>query len=144
LIRIRTWSMVLVAVLMVFAACGDEEQPDPGATASPSPSASAEPSPEDSPSDEPSTEPEPQFTVEIVVKGGSVKGPDSVDVKVGDKVSIAVTSDVADHVHVHGYDKLVDVEPGKQAVLRFTADLPGVWEVELEDAGKQLLELKVS
>jgi len=54
-----------------------------------------------------------------------------------------VTADRADEVHVHGYDRMVDVEPGKPAVLEFTANLPGVFEVELEEASLKLVELQV-
>jgi heme/copper-type cytochrome/quinol oxidase subunit 2 len=122
------------------AACGDDD-PGPDAQVQVSPSPEATETGGDTPA-EPAS-PEPKFTVEVTVANGEVEGPKSVEVKAGEKVSIAVTSDVADHVHVHGYDELVDLVPGKRAVLRFAANIPGVWEVELEDAGKLLFELKV-
>ena len=55
-----------------------------------------------------------------------------------------MTADRADEVHLHGYDRKVDIEPGKPAELEFTADVPGVFEVELEEAGLKLVELQVS
>jgi FtsP/CotA-like multicopper oxidase with cupredoxin domain len=132
--------LMLVALLGV--ACGDG---DPGSEAEPkaSPTPEATETAGETSDESPSPEPEPKFTVEVTVANGEVEGPKSVEVKAGEKVSIAVTSDVADHVHVHGYDELVDLVPGKRAVLRFTANIPGAWEVELEDAGKLLFELKV-
>ena len=60
------------------------------------------------------------------------------------KVRLEVTADRADEVHLHGYDRKVDISPGKPAVLEFTADVPGVFEVELEEAGLKLVELQVS
>lgn len=132
----------LALVLVVGTACGGEADPGPRADPSPSPTPNATATPE-TPVESPTSEPAPRFTAEVTVAGGKVRGPKVVEVEVGEKVSIAVTSDVADHVHVHGYDELVDVAPDERAVLRFTADIPGVWEVELEDAHKLLFELKV-
>jgi hypothetical protein len=36
-----------------------------------------------------------------------------------------VTADRADEVHLHGYDRKVDIEPGTPAVLEFQADTRG-------------------
>lgn len=82
--------------------------------------------------------------IEITVTDGNVEGGGRHEVSVGDTVTIRVTSDVADHVHVHGYDLMADVGPGSQAEITFSADIPGVWEVELEEARLALLELQVS
>lgn len=74
-----------------------------------------------------------------VPKGGIVRKT----VKQGDRVVIVVTSDVADHVHLHGYDIMRDVAPGKTARIRFRANVPGRFEVELEDRGVQIASLTV-
>jgi hypothetical protein len=66
-----------------------------------------------------------------------------VRVSRGDKVRIQVEADRAEEVHVHGYDLKKDVAPGKPAVIEFTADAPGVFEVELEQAKLPLFELQV-
>src|SRR3546814_16091229 len=76
----------------------------------------------------------------VTCAGGHVKGGGRTSVPLGDAVTIRVTSDVTDHVHLHGYDVLADVAAGGTAELVFTADIPGVFEVELEDAGLALLE----
>jgi hypothetical protein len=55
-----------------------------------------------------------------------------------------VHADVSDEVHVHGYDIHGDVSPESPSSITFTADAPGVFEVELESAGLLLFELKVS
>ncbi|MBA2384839.1 MAG: hypothetical protein H0V68_09300 [Actinobacteria bacterium] len=54
-----------------------------------------------------------------------------------------MTSDVADEVHVHGYDVHADVARGQPATIEFTADVPGRFEIELEERGLQIAELEV-
>jgi hypothetical protein len=54
-----------------------------------------------------------------------------------------VESELTDHVHLHGYDLMADVAPRAPATIRFTADAPGRFEIELEDRGLQIGELEV-
>jgi hypothetical protein len=59
------------------------------------------------------------------------------------RVRLRVSSDVSDHVHLHGYDIMRDVAPGRPAVIRFRARTVGRFEVELEDRSFQIAELEV-
>ena len=59
------------------------------------------------------------------------------------EVVLVVESELADHVHLHGYDLMADVAPGSPATIRFTADASGLFEIELEDRGLQIGELEV-
>ncbi len=86
----------------------------------------------------------PVTEVDLKITDGKVEGPKEVNVPLGSQVEMTVTSDVADEIHVHGYDVMTDVEPGKPAAVMFTADAPGVFEVELEDEGLLLIEVSVS
>ena len=61
----------------------------------------------------------------------------------GDSIEVIVRSDVADHIHVHGYDLTADVAPGRPARIAFEATIPGRFEVELEDRGVQIADLEV-
>lgn len=89
------------------------------------------------------TLPDPDI-VEVSVEGGEVVGGSvSVQRDLGSTVRI-VTTDAADHVHIHGYDLFFDVEPDSPAEIEFIADVPGVFEVELEDSHLLLIELEVS
>jgi hypothetical protein len=82
--------------------------------------------------------------VRIVVRGGEVVGGlKRATVDQGEKVAIVVSADVAEEVHLHGYDKSADVAPGKPARLVFVASIPGRFEVELEDRGLQIADLEV-
>lgn len=81
---------------------------------------------------------------EIGVEGGEpVGGIQGLSVRTGETVRFAVRSDVADEVHVHGYDRSRPVARGRPARFQFPADLEGVFEVELEKRGVEIAELRV-
>jgi hypothetical protein len=82
--------------------------------------------------------------IEVTVTGGQVTGDTGrVPVPAGEHVTLVVTSDAADELHVHGYDLTADLPPGTPATVEFDASIPGVFEVELHDAGTLLLSLQV-
>ena len=82
--------------------------------------------------------------LEVTVTGGQVSGDiGRVPVPVGEHVTLVVTSDAADELHVHGYDLGAGLAPGIPATVAFDATIPGVFEVELHDAGTLLLSLQV-
>jgi len=92
------------------------------------------------------TEPEVEkpTVVRIVVVNGAPKGGivrKSVDK--GDRVVIVVKSDVADEVHLHGYDLKLHVAAGGTGRIAFRANVPGRFEVELEERGVQIADLTV-
>jgi hypothetical protein len=83
-------------------------------------------------------------TVRIVVVNGAPKGGivrETVDK--GDRVVLVVKSDVADEVHLHGYDIKRDVAAGGTVRLPFKATIPGRFEVELEDRALQIADITV-
>jgi hypothetical protein len=83
--------------------------------------------------------------VAIVVENGAPKGGIvRKTVSKGDHVVLVVTSDVADEIHLHGYDMKKDVAAGGTIRLPFTATLPGRFEVELEQRGVQIADLTVN
>jgi len=134
---------IAVVVLFLVLRPGRSDQdgtPRSGATSAPS-LGPASGSLAESPS--PSAEPT-RAQIEVTVRGGQVRGPREFEVSRGQQVHMVIDADVADEVHVHGYDLMVDVRPGRPAELTFEATAPGVFEVELEDAGLLLFQLKVS
>lgn len=94
-----------------------------------------------------SRSPSPQaadVTRKITIKDGNVAPPmDRVQVNQGQRVRLMVKSDQPDHVHVHGYDLEKEVTPGRPAVISFTADQTGLFEVETHQSALQLLQLQV-
>lgn len=83
--------------------------------------------------------PPPPARVSVVVRDGlPVDGVRRVTVARGRRVVLRVTSNVPDHVHLHGYDLMRDVGPGQPAQIAFRATIPGTVEAELEDSGVQI------
>lgn len=81
----------------------------------------------------------------IVVRGGEpVGGVRELEHEAGERVRFRVRSDVADHVHVHGYDLMKDVPAGGAVAFSFPADIEGIFEIELEERGAQIAELRVA
>ena len=82
--------------------------------------------------------------IEVEVADGQVTGDTGrLTVPAGEHVTLVVTSDVADEVHLHGYDLEGRLTPGAPTTLTFDATVPGVFEVELHEAGTLLLSLQV-
>ncbi|RBQ15961.1 hypothetical protein DP939_32085 [Spongiactinospora rosea] len=79
----------------------------------------------------------------VVVGGDKVTGPDVIEARTGETVQIVVTSDVADELHVHGYDRTAELVAGRPSTLTLAAGLPGVFEVEVHENGLLLTRLRV-
>lgn len=125
-------SVILVAAL-ALTGCG-APPPAPSAAAAlpaPTPAAGA-----------PATPTEER--VELRFTGGEAEGGLArVAVERGAQVVLVVTSDRPDEAHLHGYDRTVELRPGRPGELRFTADVPGVFEFELHDSGVQLARVEI-
>jgi hypothetical protein len=89
--------------------------------------------------------PKPEPIIRITVENGKpVGGVNKINVDKGDDVKFAVVSDVADEIHVHGYDLMKRVEAGGRAEFSFKAKMDGIYEIELEEHGEQIAELQVN
>jgi FtsP/CotA-like multicopper oxidase with cupredoxin domain len=119
----------LTAPLAGLTACGSSA-PSSGAASTASSTAS-------------STEQTAQV-IALTVTGGEVSGATGrVPVQLGSTVRLEVTADVTEEVHVHGYDLMQDTLPGQPVTIEFTANIPGVFEVELEQSKLPLTRLQV-
>ena len=143
--------VLALALALLLAACGgtgstgtSASPTSPGSTGPSTTAGSGGPS-GTSPSTGPGTAaPFTGVGVAVRVTGGKVVPPTHrVNVPMGQRVRLEVDSDVADEVHVHGYDLKKNVAPGAPATVEFVADQPGVFEVELEEAKLQLVQLEV-
>ena len=81
----------------------------------------------------------------IVIRNGEpVGGIKELEYSAGDQIRFEVTSDVADEVHVHGYDLMQDVPAGGTVSFDFPAEIEGIFEAELEGRKEQIAEIRVN
>ena len=78
-----------------------------------------------------STTPSGPVTITVTIANGKVSPSGATyDVTKGAEVTITVTSDSKDTIHVHGYEIEKDVVPGQETVITFVADQTGRYEIE--------------
>ena len=79
-----------------------------------------------------------------ITDGHKTGGPDTIDAKSGETLTLEVTSNVADELHVHGYDKELELAPNATTRLTFTTDIPGTFEIELHSTDSVIASLRVT
>jgi hypothetical protein len=88
--------------------------------------------------------PPPPRVETIRMRGRAPVGePQTLEYESGDTIRLRFRSDVAEEVHIHGYDKYVDVPANGSARTRFKADLEGIFEVESHGSGEILAKLEI-
>lgn len=150
--RVRRWrlgaAIPAVAVVMMAAACGNEGSDDArqqGTTPSSTTTTVGPATTTTTPGEATTTTVDDAARIEVRVEDGAVVGGAGRHrVTLGEPMVLVVHADVADEVHVHGYDHTAPVTPAAPAELRFTPDIPGVFEVELEERGLVLVRLEVA
>lgn len=78
-----------------------------------------------------------------VQQGRLISGPALIQVEQGEPVTLEITSDHADELHLHGYDLQLALPAGQPARLSFTAERSGRFEYELHHAHRELGVLEV-
>lgn len=138
----RSLALVIALVVAVgLAGCGGDDDGDGGGSAGGGYGGAAA-NTEDATTTEQTTERPPVATV-VVRDGEPVGGVQELEFGAGDTVRFKVRSDVADEIHVHGYDLSEGVTAGGSASFAFPADIEGIFEVELEERGTPIAELRV-
>lgn len=81
---------------------------------------------------------------DLKIKDGKLlSGPERIEVQQGDTLTLRITSDHADELHLHGYDLTLALPAGQAAELRLVADRSGRFEYELHHAHQGLGALEV-
>lgn len=136
---------VAVAVVAALAALFFVVRPEDDGSATPGDATATAATPTAATTTAPAPPRPERVRVRINVRGGRpLGGLVLIDARRGERITLRVTADSSDHVHVHGYDLFADVAPGKPAVLDFNARLTGRFEVELEDTHQQIAQLRVT
>jgi hypothetical protein len=131
-------AIVAVVILTTAGGSGDDEQ-EATTAGQPTPTATETGAADATPTDTPEPTPTPKPKPPLVTRGEVAK----LRFEKGDIVKFRVRVDVTDHVHVHGYDLLRDVTPGKTVTFSFPAEITGIFEIELEDRGEEIAQLRV-
>jgi hypothetical protein len=133
-------ALAVAVVAFVVARPGDDDETEPASTSTQQPAQSGG---DDTEANHETVQPAEPPVTRISLTGGVLKGdPQPIRAEKGDVVRIVVSSDVADEIHLHGYDIEREAGPGKPARFRFKADVEGAFELEshaAEDAGEEPL-----
>ena len=142
--------------MLVLAGCGGSDDssgsasPSNTPTSAPTTAPTSAPVTTPTPGDGPSNTADPSkdqadVVVNVTVANGKVS-PSGASIKVaaGQSVLITAISDADEELHIHGYDKELELTPGKSASVKFTADMKGTFEVETHKSGKLVAKLVVS
>ncbi|TCI99028.1 hypothetical protein [Aeromicrobium sp. IC_218] len=136
-------ALAAAALTLGLAGCAEDE-PTADATGAPTTSASSEPAPTATEPSEPSEPAMPEgVVVDVTIAGGEVTPQgDRVEVEVGEPVTLRVTSDEADEIHVHSDpEHSLEVEAGTPGELTFTVDRPGQVAVESHHLDVTIVQL---
>ena len=127
--------VIAVVAIVVLSSGGDDEETANRAQATATPAATAEPGETATPTSTATPKPEPP----LVEQGKVTK----LRFTEGETIRFRVRADVADEVHVHGYNLMKDIEPGETITFSFPAKITGIFEVELESRAEQIAQLRV-
>lgn len=82
----------------------------------------------------------------VVVAGGKPSGGvRTLAATKGDTIKLTVVSDLADEIHIHGYDLHRSIRrPGGSVQFAFRATIDGSFVIELESKAQQIAALRVN
>lgn len=81
--------------------------------------------------------------IELKVTETGPSEPERVEVPLGSKVTMVVTSTISDRLHVHGYELEPELSETEAISVSFKADMAGVYEVETHSNGVIWMKLVI-
>jgi len=142
----------LAAIVLVVSGCGGSDNKSNVDTSAGAPAATPSASSHDSMPgmDQGSMTASPSATpagvvvhIDLVDGKPKVRPEAIVRLKKGETFTLIATSDKAYEIHIHGYDKKLELTPGQVGTETFVADQTGTFEVEIEDTSTHLFSLQV-
>ncbi|MEU5780987.1 hypothetical protein [Micromonospora lupini] len=134
---------------LLTAGCGHDDDPSVATPSTPPTSAAAPTSAAPASADSPTpaataSTPAVDREITVTIAKRRVNPPTGrVTVAKGQLVRITVTSDVADELHVHGYDLGARLPAGTPGSVQFRAEKTGLFEVETHETELVLFQLVV-
>lgn len=124
----------VTGVVVALAGCGSPQEDTPASPEFPSSSIGAA---------APSSDAEPDL--DITIAGGQVTPVNAeMATTVGKPITLMVTSDAADELHVHAVpEHTFRVRPGVSETFEFTVDVPGRVDVELHELHRTVVTIVV-
>jgi hypothetical protein len=126
---------VAVAVVLFLVLRGEEQDQEP----QPPPPTATQPKATTTVETQPRPRPQP-LTVRL---NSRASGLTRISVPRGRQVVLVVTGEPGAEIHVHGYDVLRRIPSRGPARIPFRATIPGRFEIELEEEGRQIADLTV-
>ena len=136
-------ALLIAAVVLFLALQDDGGDGAPDGSGGSDPMARTEPGTDDD-EDKPAKPPKASIPVVAIENGKPIGGVAELEFDAGERIRFEVESDVADEIHVHGYDVSEDVEAGGSVRFDFPASIEGIFEVELEGRAEPIAELRVA
>jgi type IV secretory pathway VirB10-like protein len=142
--RIAFLVIAVVIAIVAIVVLADSSEDDggtqtsatatPTGTPTPAETAPGEEMPTATPTPEPTPPPPPLLTADKVTELQATEGK---------TVRFRARSATDDEVHVHGYDLSEDAPAGQTITMSFKATITGIFEIEFENAGKEIGKLTV-
>ncbi len=136
--------IALVAIVVLTAGGSDDTSTDDSANTAGQQTATATATPsaddgqeESTPTPTPTPTPKPQPPL---LQAGKVT---ELRFDEGETVRFRARSAETEEIHVHGYDRYVDLPAGKTVTESFKASITGIFEIELHGSGEIIAELRV-
>jgi hypothetical protein len=136
-------AVILVAGIALAASSGGDDGEEEAGDTTP-PAQTQAPAADGETTGQPTTPQPPPPRVETIRirDGAPVGGEQELRYERGDTIRLRFVSDAAGEVHIHGFDRYVQVGPSPKTA-RFRADLEGIFEVEDHGSGEVLAMLEI-
>ncbi|MDQ3741560.1 MAG: hypothetical protein M3389_11530, partial [Actinomycetota bacterium] len=92
---------------------------------------------------DPEQTPEPRMETVRIADGKPAGGVKTFRFERGETIRLRFVADAPGEVHIHGFDHEFGVGRSGAKIVRFKADLEGIFEIEEHDTGEQLAKLEI-
>ena len=135
-------AIALVTIVIFAAGSGPEETAEDAGTQAAqtaTPSATEEAGSESTPTPTPTPTATPKPEPPLLTTGKVAK----LRFTEGETVRFRARSKGVEEIHVHGYDRYVDLPAGETVNVAFEADITGIFEIELHGSAEEIAQLRV-